>query len=262
MCLSMNLFQFILWEVILAFESVGFVFCTGFEKVIFIISLNSLLSLSFLLLWSPLIQAYFLQALDNVFFFFCGGGGGNLFYFLFRLRKFNSSSLLLWYLLLLTIFSNVYYETPSPTFLFISHSSKEVYQIRSGCVQVQLPTGPSSHLAKSDERWLRLPWDGSSGQLFPGESEAWIHTALLLPKSRYKIAQMSYCSGWREAQPPSSTPWPMRGRCHLDKERGAPPASTGTGQEGSEILMPASSSCSIGRKSRRSARYSALLKLW
>lgn len=87
MCLSMNLFQFILWEVILAFWVCRFCLLHRFWKFTFIISLNSLLSLSLsFYCGSPLIQAYFLQALDNVFFLVVVVGA---IYFtsLFRLRK-------------------------------------------------------------------------------------------------------------------------------------------------------------------------------
>ena len=101
MCLSMNLFQFILWEVILAFWVCGFCLLHRFWKFAFIISLNSLLSLSLsFYCGSPLIQAYFLQALDTVIFFFFWWWWGQSILLLYsdweNLNK--SSSLLLWHL--------------------------------------------------------------------------------------------------------------------------------------------------------------------
>lgn len=55
---------------------------------VYIISLNSLLSLSLSFhCGSPLIQAYFLQALDTVHFFFFGGGGSDLFYLSIQIEE-------------------------------------------------------------------------------------------------------------------------------------------------------------------------------
>ena len=59
-----------------------------FGKFAFIIYLNSLLSFSLSFLrGSPLIQAYFLQALDTVIFFLFGGGGSDLFYLSIQIKK-------------------------------------------------------------------------------------------------------------------------------------------------------------------------------
>lgn len=152
MCLSMNLFQFILWEVILAFWVCRFCLLHRFWKFTFIISLNSVLSLSLsFYCGSPLIQAYFLQALDTVIFFFFGGGGGNLFYFSIQIEK-------IWISLQVCcsdistinhIQQCILWDSKSYFSLLSAILPVEVYQIRSGCVQVQLPLGPYlSHLAK------------------------------------------------------------------------------------------------------------------
>ena len=120
-----------------------------FGKFAFIIYLNSLLSFSLSFLrGSPLIQAYFLQALDTVIFFLFGGGGSDLFYLSIQIKKI-CICLQVHCSDISTINHIQQLDSESNFSLVSAILSVEVYQIRSGYVQIQLPTGPYPfHLAK------------------------------------------------------------------------------------------------------------------
>lgn len=136
------------------------------------------------------------------FFFFGGGGGGNLFYFSIQIEK-------IWISLQVCcsdistinhIQQCILWDSESYFSLLSAILPVEVYQIRSGCVQVQLPTGPYlSHPAKKWWKVTQTALGWKFRQLFPGESEAWIHTALLLSSHVMWSSSNELIPGWRRS---------------------------------------------------------------
>lgn len=167
--------------------------------------------------------------------------------------------------LLLSIFNNAYYETPESylIFSFISHSpfwgvSDQSWVCVSLTSHWTLPISPS----KSDESWLRLPWDGSSGSYFlvkVGHQ----HTLPCCPRVRL-YAQLPV-SQYQEGGKQGGVEAQHVGFNYLPSGEQTPPWQKEehhcfywTGDERSEscCLLP----CRVGRKSRKLALYSALLK--